>query len=74
MVLDDIIGNVTARVAPVAGSARQIVEESAVEATGKAAAVTTKAGASPALASALLVLAALGAIVAMRVVFRGAIS
>lgn len=74
MQLDDILGNTIDRIQPAARSAGDLIERSAVEATGGAAKVTTKAGGSPALASALLVAAALGVVVAMRVVFRGAIS
>lgn len=74
MQLDDILGNTISRVTPVATSARDLVEDSAVQATGKAAQATSKASGSPALAAALIALAALGAIVAMRFVFRGAVS
>lgn len=74
MQLGDILGNTVHRVQATAKSGSELVQESAVQATGKAAAVTSKSPASPALASAILVSAALGAIIVMRVVFKGAIS
>lgn len=74
MNLDDVLGRTVAVSTSTAKSAAQLGTDSAVEATGSATRVVDRAGKSPAYAVALLALAALGGIVAMRVVFAGAIS
>lgn len=78
MNLDDVLGRTTERVVKLSTStakqAADLGSESAVEATGAATRVVDRAGKSPAYAVAVLALAALGGIVAMRVVFSGAVS
>lgn len=77
MQLDDVLGRSVERVTRATGStataAADLVAESAVTATGRTPDRQT-VGRTPALAAALLALAALGAIVLMRRVFSGAIS
>lgn len=76
MQLDDILnptGRVVRRATDSAKSAGELIRESAVEATGTVVR-PAKVSASPAVTVAVLAAAALGAIVAMRSVFRGAIS
>lgn len=74
MMLDDVLGRVGTVTTSTAQTATELVEDSAVTATGKAAQVTSSTAKSPALAAAFLALAALGGIVAMRRVFAGAVS
>lgn len=79
MNLDDVLGRTVTRVSQATGStataAAELGSESAVQATGSATRTVDRVQAkSPALAAALLALAALGGIVAMRHVFAGAIS
>ena len=78
MNLDDVLGRTTQRVQSLttstAKSAAELGSDAAVEATGSATRVVERSSKSPAAAAALLALAALGAIVAMRFAFAGAIS
>ncbi len=76
--IDDVLNRgtsyVTAQTGSTATKVGDLVERSAVEATGSATRVTDRAGRTPAIAVAVLLLAALGGIVVMRRVFAGAIS
>lgn len=78
MNLDDVLGRTTQRVAAASAStakqASDLGSTAAVQATGSATRVVERSGKSPAAAVALLALAALGGIVAMRFAFAGAIS
>lgn len=79
MNLDDVLGRTATRVADVttstAKSAADLGSDTAVEATGAATRVVDRAQSkSPAAAAAILALAALGGIVAMRFAFAGAVS
>jgi hypothetical protein len=74
MNLDDVLGRTTQRVTSTAKSAADLGSDSAVEATGAATRVVERSSKSPAFAAAMLALAALGGIVAMRFVFAGAVS
>ena len=79
MNLDDVLGRTVTRVTSASGSAAvsaaELAEGSAVQATGAATRTVDRVQAkSPALAAALLAVAALGGIVVMRRVFAGAIS
>lgn len=78
MNLDDVLGRTTDRVVNLTTStakrATDLGGESAVAATGSATRVVERSSKSPAVAVAMLALAALGGIVAMRIVFAGAIS
>lgn len=78
MLLDDVLGRGTARVSAVttstARSTGELVEQSAVQATGSATRIVERSAKRPAMAAALLALASLGGLVAMRRVFAGAIS
>ena len=74
MNLDDVLGRASTLTSSTAKRTAELGSDVAVEATGSATRVVERTGRSPALAVAVLVLAALGGIVAMRIVFDGAIS
>lgn len=78
MNLDDVLGRATERAVTLTTStAKQAADlggSAAVEATGSATRVVDRAARGPAYSVAVLALAAVGGIVAMRFVFSGAIS
>lgn len=76
--LSDILGETRSRVVPVvrdtAVRAESLVDSSPIVATGKSAKASPGSSGNAAPHAAMIALTALGAIVAMRFVFRGAIS
>jgi len=73
-ILDRGVATSTRVVGSAATSAGDLVADSAVQATGASTKVVERSSKSPAFAAAMLALASLGALVAMRRVFSGAIS
>lgn len=78
MQLDQVLGRTGNGLRSVAGTtvqtADQLVRDSGVQATGRAGKPKATNPATAAPAAAVLALAALGSIVVMRVVFKGAVS